>query len=360
MKVLVVGSVRGNEEYPDRADAIRAAAHDIGKELATRGHVVLVGTDNKDDVDPNVVDGALSANDKAYIEVHAPQGMLEPFRGNKSPNLRVVSHPFPDWDVTNMEVIREVDGVIAIAGRAGVVLAGLSGWMIGASVIPVGDFGGGGMKLWQYASSRRQSCYHGALRDAEIDQLAAPWGKTLTAATVVETFEKVVRAAKWARTSVRMLVVELVVLLVAMLAWVFFLTFPFLGAIWLFGQWSESRFSLPMLFLAVSAAGLLGAGMQTLRAIRRGDTVTSMVIVLDTALGVTAGIVTAMLYLLAEIAVSGTVNPALPDKDFVRVALIVSMASLFASLYLDAALARFDKIKGSVLSGKYGKAEAEE
>jgi hypothetical protein len=146
-----------------------------------------------------------------------------------------------------------------------------------------------------------------------------------------------------------------------MLAWVFFLTFPFLGASWIFeGGWNASRHSLPTLFFAVSAAGLLGAGMQTLRAIRRGDTVTNMVIVLDTALGVAAGIVTAMLYLLAEIAVSGTVNPALEDKDFVRVALIVSMASLFASLYLDAALARFDKIKGSVFTGKYGKNEAEE
>jgi hypothetical protein len=360
MRVIVVGSVRGNEDDPAKADAIRAAANEVGKELAARGHVVLVGTDNADDVDPSVVAGALSANDKAHIEVHAPQGMLEPFKGNTSPNLRVVPHPFPDWDVTNMEVIREADGVIAIAGRAGVVLSGISGWMLGVSVIPVGFFGGGAMTLWQYASSRRQACYHGALRDAEIDQLAAPWGKTLSAATVVETFEKVVRAAKWARTSVRLLVVELLVLFLAMLAWVFFLTFPFLGSVWLFGGWNESRLSLPMLFLAVSAAGLLGAGMQTLRAIRRGDTVTSMVIILDTALGVAAGIVTAMLYLLAEIGVSGTVQPALPAQDFVRVALIVSMASLFASLYLDAALARFDKIKGSVFSGKYGKAEADE
>ncbi len=358
MRVLVAGSVRND---PDRADEIRSAAREVGKALATRGHVIIVGTDDSEDVDPSVVEGALSANEgKASIEVHAPQGMPEPFKGNKNPNLKTVWHPFPDWDVTNMEVIREVDAVLTIGGRAGVVLAGISGWMLGIPVIPIGDFGGGAMKLWQYGSSRRQECYHGALKDSEIDLLAAPWGKALNGTVVVETLESVVRAAKLDRTSMRLIVLELLVLLLAMVLWVFFLTFPFLGAPAIFGKWDEGRFSLPVLFLAVSAAGFLGAGMQTLRSIRRGDSVTSMVIVLDTALGVVAGIVGAMLYLLAEIGVSGTVNPALSPQDFVRVALIVSIASLFASLYLDAALARFDKIKGSVISGKFGKADSEE
>ena len=39
---------------------------------------------------------------------------------------------------------------------------------------------------------------------------------------------------------------------------------------------------------------------------------------------------------------------------YARVALIVSMAAVFASLYLDAAFSRFDTLKDSVMSGTYG------
>ena len=48
---------------------------------------------------------------------------------------------------------------------------------------------------------------------------------------------------------------------------------------------------------------------------------------------------------------------ALPSttSDYSRVALVVSMAAVFASLYLDAAFSRFDLFKDSVMSGGYGK-----
>jgi hypothetical protein len=43
------------------------------------------------------------------------------------------------------------------------------------------------------------------------------------------------------------------------------------------------------------------------------------------------------------------------NADYSRVALIVSMAAVFASLYLDAAFSRFDVFRESVMSGTYGK-----
>jgi hypothetical protein len=359
MKVLLVGSVRGTEDA-QKAEAIRTAARDIGKELAARGHVLLVGTDDEADVDPSAVEGALSGGSaKGSVEVHVPQGMREPYASTTAPNLSVVWHQFPDWDVTNTEVVRDVDAVLAISGRAGVVQVGIAGWMLGVPVVPIADFGGGAMKLWHYGSSRRQEFYHGALRDSEIDRLAAPWGKRLSAAGVVETLEKVVRAAKISKTPSLMLFSVLGTMVLALAAWVVFLTFPFVVAPRMFASGWDKNGSLLVLFLAVSASGLLGATMQTLRAMRDGTAVTLRASVVDLGLGITAGIVMAMLYLLAQIAVSGTVEPNLEPQDFVRVTLIVSMASLFASLYLDAALARFDKIKGSVFTGKYGSSGSE-
>ena len=72
-------------------------------------------------------------------------------------------------------------------------------------------------------------------------------------------------------------------------------------------------------------------------------------------LGVAAGFLTAALYLLAQIAINGTVAFPQTDLDYSRIALIVSMAAVFASLYLDAAFSRFDTFKDSVMSGTHGK-----
>jgi hypothetical protein len=57
----------------------------------------------------------------------------------------------------------------------------------------------------------------------------------------------------------------------------------------------------------------------------------------------------------AQIAISGKLDLPATAADYSRVALIVSMAAVFASLYLDAAFSRFDIFKDSVMSGTYGK-----
>lgn len=67
--------------------------------------------------------------------------------------------------------------------------------------------------------------------------------------------------------------------------------------------------------------------------------------------------------MLAQVAVSGTVD--IPGgnnaaEDYIRSALVVSMISLFASLYLDAALVRIDRVSGSVISGKYDDMQSSE
>jgi len=72
-------------------------------------------------------------------------------------------------------------------------------------------------------------------------------------------------------------------------------------------------------------------------------------------LGVAAGFLTAALYMLAQITITGELDLPSTTADYSRVALIVSMAAVFASLYLDAAFSRFDLFKDSVMSGTYGK-----
>lgn len=364
MKVLVVGSGRhiwDGDEEPEagseaerRLELLRSAGESLGRELAARGHTIIVGSDHERDIDPHVVRGALTHDAaSAKLEVHVPKGLEAQFPHLTEGRISTVWHQFPDWDVTSMEVIRGVDAVLAIGGRRGVIHAGISAWMMDKPVIPVGSFGGGAETVGQYGSSRRSEFYHGGLDDQRIDSLASPWERGIDAPLVVDALEAVAKSAALGKVPRSLLLGVFGLMALALLGWVLFLTYPFVAAPRLHsGTWSpENNFLL--IFPTVSAAGLLGATMQTLRSIRRGDRISWRVIVVDTMLGLAAGMVAAILYLLAQVGVNGAVNVAMENPDYVRVGIVVSLASLFAALYLDTALAYFDRVSDRVIAGKY-------
>ena len=93
--------------------------------------------------------------------------------------------------------------------------------------------------------------------------------------------------------------------------------------------------------------------MQTLRRVRHGRRLEAFRSLIDVVLGAAAGLVTAMLFLIAQVVVQGEVAFEWTTQDYSRVVLLSSMASLFASLYLDNALSRFDTVKDSVMTGTY-------
>ena len=353
MKVLVSGSLRGVEDQ--QKDHVRAAAREVGKCLGTAGHTLLVGTDDPDDIDPFVVEGFLSSAKTSQVEVHLMKGARKCYQGQA--NVTHSWHRYNDWDVTVLEVVRyNADAVIVIAGRKGVVQAGIAGWMLGRPTIPFGGFGGGAETVWDYGSSDRQRFYFGALTDVEIDQLNSPWEPDITGSRIVTQLDRCAEYARRAAISPKLRVGVSIGILVALIAWVLFLALPLF-------VWADSatagaaptgvRFLL--LLAAVCSAGAFGALVQCMRGIRDGIAVTGPKAWVDAVLGVAAGFLTAALYMLAQIAINGKLDLPADNPAYSRVALIVSMSAVFASLYLDAAFSRFDTLKESVMSGTYGK-----
>jgi hypothetical protein len=358
MKVLVSGSLRGLEE-PQR-DPVRAAAKELGNCLAAAGHTLVVGSEDPDDIDPFVVEGFLSAGKKAQVEVHLMKGAPRCYR--QLPEVTNSWHRYDDWDVTVLEVARyHADAVIVMSGRKGVVQAGIAGWMLGRPTIPFGGFGGGAETVWNYASSDRHRFYFGALTDEEIDQLDSPWEPDTTGARLVKNLDRCAEYARRAGTSSGLRAGVSAGILVTLLAWVLLLAMPLL--VWTDGspavleKYNGIRFLL--LLGAVCSAGAFGALVQSMRAIRDGKAVTHQQAWIDAVLGIAAGFLTAALYMLAQIAISGKLDLPVQNADYSRVALIVSMAAVFASLYIDAAFSRFDGVKESVMSGTYGKKKTE-
>jgi hypothetical protein len=336
----------------------------LGERLATAGHTLIVGSDDPDDVDPHVVEGFLATPNKAAVEVHLVRGAPPCFVGNDA--VKCIWHRYDDWDVTVLEVVRgNADGVIVIGGAKGVVQAGIAGWMLGRAIVPVAGFGGGAAVVWGYGSSDRRRFYFDALKDEEIDQLNGPWTSS-TAATVVEYLGRSAEFAKRAIVPLRLRLGVSAAVMATLLLWVFLLALPLLG-------WPQAQvvaaeasagppafdasegYRLLLLLGSVCSAGAFGALVQTMRSIRAGQAQTSSGVFTDAVLGIAAGFLTAALYMLAQIAINGTLEPPKTNADYSRVSLIVSMCSVFASLYLDAAFSRFDEVKDSVLAGQYGK-----
>jgi hypothetical protein len=361
MKVLVSGSLRGVEDQ--QKDHVRAAARELGKCLGAAGHTLLVGTNDQDDVDPFVVEGFLSAAKTSQVEVHLMKGAPQCYQGQA--NVMHSWHHYDDWDVTVLEVVRyNADAVIVMAGRKGVVQAGIAGWMLGRPTIPFGGFGGGAETVWDYGSSDRQRFYFGALTDVEIDQLNSPWESDTTGSRIVTQLDRCAQYARRAAVSPKLRVGVSVGILIALIAWVLLLALPLLG--WPGSPAAATAGAAPtleasngvrflLLLAAVCSAGAFGALVQSMRGIRDGIAVTGPKAWIDAVLGVAAGFLTAALYMLAQIAINGKLDLPATNTDYSRVALIVSMTAVFASLYLDAAFSRFDTFKESVMSGTYGK-----
>jgi len=361
MKILVSGSFRDVDSKMHAP--LRDAARELGKALALAGHTLLVGSENQDDVDPFVVEGFQSVDKAPSVEVHLQKGAAGCYAGNAK--VRNIWHRYENWDVTVLEVVRyNAESVIVMAGRAGVVQAGIAGWMLGRPTIAFGGFNGGARTVWEYGSSDRRRFYFDALSDAEIDQLGSPW-LAETAATIVDHLGRVADYSRRAAVPAELRLLLGLAILGALAVWVMTLALPLLGWIPAFQSApatgasqaldSNNGVRLLMLLGSVCAAGAFGALVQSMRSIREGAAITGQKVAVDAVLGVAAGFLTAALYMLAQITITGKLELPSTTADYSRVALIVSMAAVFASLYLDAAFSRFDLFKDSVMSGTYGK-----
>jgi hypothetical protein len=63
-----------------------------------------------------------------------------------------------------------------------------------------------------------------------------------------------------------------------------------------------------LLLAAVCSAGAFGAMVQSMRGIRAGAVITSQKVLIDAVLGIAAGFLTAALYMLAQIAITGRIG----------------------------------------------------
>lgn len=356
MRVLVIGSnrfdspVRYSETFEQNSNSLFEAASQIGSELALKNHTILICSQNPDTVDVHVLEGAKRASTKAQIEVHIPDKSPDPYDSEMKDDARMnlKRHLSPDMQVVHMEAMADAEALLVIGGSARSARTGIAAYMLGKTVIPVGSFPGAGREVWAYSSSRRDDFYKGGLTDAEIDKLAEPWKGEASAQFVVNALEEVRKATIRSGIPHTVLLAAILIMVIAMAGWVGFIGYGYRLI-------TPGARAVGLIFVSVSFAGLIGSSLKGLFELRNGRRLTQRDIVLDIALGLGAGFVSAILYLVLQVAVTGKAHGINDEDDYVRISLLVSVVAIFAGMYLDAAFANFDTVRSSVFSGEFGR-----
>ncbi|MCE2966058.1 MAG: hypothetical protein ACK55O_15140 [Phycisphaerales bacterium] len=378
IRVLLIGSASHLANDPQRDEKwtrIREAVRLICQKFAEAGCSVLTMADRQDVLAEAVVEGFKTAYAQAgastrglgRVELHFPANAPDTLRQLELRNEWVTGKSYPitvDPDAINLKALESCDAVVLIGGSVGTKSVGLAASLMSKVIVPVGCFGGAAEAVWSYGSSHRREFFYD-LDDDLVDELYSTWKGESDANNVINVTLRLRAAMIRSKTPPGLIYGVVLVMLAAMVTWVACLTGPSIVQSQISGVAAGARpaatpstetlpgaWAIPLLIATATLTGIIGACVQTLRLMRRGKTTTPRSLLVDTSLGFIVGVFSAVVYLVAEIGVKGALDPVKGSSDYLRVALMISLIAFFAGAYLDAALARFDGLRESVLRGK--------
>jgi len=186
MKVAVIGSWRPNRDdwaFTSSLAEFREACHQIGSEIVRNGHVLLVGSEDRNTADFSAVEGAIAALGAANIE--SPQIIVLRPNDNKIsfenwrrqyPRLfGSMTSPDANWDITKIFQVKEADCVVLLGGAETSYQAGLTAAVSGKRTVPIGSFGGAGKRLLRLFASGREAWRVNVPSVEHLGQLHGPW-----------------------------------------------------------------------------------------------------------------------------------------------------------------------------------------
>lgn len=296
--ISIVGSVDENRTYDppggDPAEA-RNTAESLGMELAKRGYGIIVYAG--DYIERDVVRGFVKkAREKKSIKVLFPSVKAGPgeFPEYKSATHKPLFDPevddSTDWEMSFYGSLVKVDGVVVIGGAQSTLITGVLALTYHIPIIALRAYGGSGAKIWNVMKRGK-----GLATAEEVNEMShgpdegsiARWVDSLgTQAQEARRRLSNKSAVQWAWTAVGLVVVWILALPLG-----YSLLPP--GGADPNGQ-SHHAF-LVILFLAPMVAGASGATVRMLLPDASTPTARTM------ALGVTAGAIAGVLYVVSHL-----------------------------------------------------------
>ncbi|QVJ00535.1 hypothetical protein KGD82_17805 [Nocardiopsis eucommiae] len=155
-RIAVVGSVDASREYEpplSATDQVRAACHDLGRELALAGYDLVVFADDEHYVETLVARGyaAASAPDSRII-AHPPrhQDYAPVLPEGSRVRVTTIRDTGAEWEVPYYRTLFEVDGIVLAGGGRSTRVTGVVALAHGVPVVPLAVFGGAARQVWVY------------------------------------------------------------------------------------------------------------------------------------------------------------------------------------------------------------------
>jgi hypothetical protein len=329
VKVLIVGSKRHFAETDSaRRAAFDQACRQMGKALAEKGHTLIVGSSDEADADRYFVEGANEVPGKHKVIVYLPESDTRPTpfaaEDQKFKNMEFAyRRGGGEWSVVHVRALREADVLIALGGVKAVLVAGGVAEALQKPVLALPSFEGSGKEVWEnvrryYSASGISEDDQGALREAWVER---------TAPIAVKCAESLVKHNPLRPKGHGSQVVMMLMSLVLIAAWVALISRP----------WGLDRnFAFyPLLIIAA----LLGTSLRNTLRLVLDDlaTFSAYVLWIEARAGILIGFGFALLYLAGGMVLTGTIVSLADDKDFMRVAVSMSILGFAGAFLLDEA-----------------------
>lgn len=193
MRVAVLGSWHDDPAWPliDAREAFEAACHSVGRELAERGHSLIVGSDEEHTADRHAALGALDflrggvapAAHPRILVVRAAgtdtgTGAARVFDSQRRSDPGVfVEHPLrvASQAVVKLVQTKLADAVILIGGAEHTEQAGLAAAVSGKPLACIGSFGGAAAALNQRFIDAPATWGYAAWQTQRLPQLQEPF-----------------------------------------------------------------------------------------------------------------------------------------------------------------------------------------
>lgn len=179
MRIAVLGSWRAdNDRWRMRGTKpeFDAACDELGRELARRQQVVLVGGQSDNTADSHVVKGIITVAggsvQRPLIEIVRPDDDSQSYQSLAARTPRLFSFPPSTqhhWGDVHLIQIRDADAVLIVGGMGGTYQAGLATIVAKKPLVPIGSFGGAAAKLLQSLHSLNVPFSN------ELNVLNGPW-----------------------------------------------------------------------------------------------------------------------------------------------------------------------------------------
>jgi len=179
MRIATLGSWRpGDQNWKLRGtqEDFNAACDELGRELARRQQIVILGGQSESTADHHIVNGIITmaggSAQRPLIEVVRPDDDFQSYQWLASKYPKLFSFP-PSiehrWGDVHLVQIRDADAVLVIGGMRGTYQAGLAAIVARKPLVPIGSFGGAAAKLLQ------SLCTMDVPFSSQLNTLNGPW-----------------------------------------------------------------------------------------------------------------------------------------------------------------------------------------